>query len=125
MSAQDAVSSAKDIVERAARWGHKAIAITDHGVVQAFPDAEKAAKKCGIKLIYGVEAYMFDDTRKIYDYADDLDFSDEYVVFDIETTGLNPNTCEITEIGAVKLKDGKVTGRFHTFVKTSAPIPPP
>ncbi len=124
MSAQDAVSSAKDIVTRAAKWGHKAIAITDHGVVQAFPDAERAAKAHGIKVIYGVEAYMIDDTKKLYDYADDLDFADEYVVFDIETTGLNPETCEITEIGAVRILDGKPQDRFHTFVKTSAPIPP-
>ncbi len=124
MSAQDAVSSAKDIVLRAAKWGHKAIAITDHGVVQAFPEAAGAAKDSGIKIIYGVEAYLFDDKKRVYDSKQKLDFDDEYVVFDIETTGLNPASCDITEIGAVRVKDGALLDRFQTFVKPSAPIPP-
>ncbi len=124
MSAQDAVSNVKDIVARAAQWGHKAIAVTDHGVVQAFPEAERAAKQHGIKIIYGVEAYMVDDTKKLYSYNDDLDYDAEYVVFDIETTGLSPANCDITEIGAVRVVGGEIKDSFQTFVKPSAPIPP-
>ncbi len=124
MSAQDAVSNVKDIIARAAKWGHSAIAVTDHGVVQAFPEAERAAKQHGIKVIYGVEGYMVDDSKKLYSYADDMDFDAEYVVFDIETTGLNPSSCDITEIGAVRVVGGEIKDRFQTFVKPSAPIPP-
>ena len=124
MSAQDGVSDVKKIVARAAQWGHKAIAITDHGVVQAFPDAANAAKANGIHLIYGVEAYMIDDTKKIYDSNQAKKFEDEYVVFDIETTGLSHINCDITEIGAVRVQNGEITDRFQTFVKPSKPIPP-
>ncbi len=124
MSAQDGVSPVKDIVARAAKWGHKAIAITDHGVVQAFPDAEKAAKQHGIKVIYGVEAYMVDDSASKTGGGKQLDIAGEYVVFDIETTGLSPLNSEITEIGAVRVKDGQTLDTFQTFVKPSKPIPP-
>ncbi len=124
MSAQDGVSDVKKIVARAAKWGHKAIAITDHGVVQAFPDAAGAAKANGIHLIYGVEGYMVDDTKRIFDSGEEKRFSDEYVVFDIETTGLSHINCDITEIGAVRVKNGEVTDRFQTFVRPRGPIPP-
>ncbi|BDF58498.1 DNA polymerase III PolC-type [Christensenellaceae bacterium] len=124
MSAQDGVSDVRDIIKRAAKWGHKAIAITDHGVVQAFPDAANAAKQNGIRVIYGVEAYMIDDTKKIYDSNSAKAFSDEYVVFDIETTGLSHINCDITEIGAVRVKNGELADRFQTFVKPLKPIPP-
>jgi len=118
MSAQDGVSDVKKIVARAAKWGHKAIAITDHGVVQAFPKAS------GIHLIYGVEGYMIDDSKRIYDSDMPKGFYDEYVVFDIETTGLSHINCDITEIGAVRVINGELTDRFQTFVKPSGPIPP-
>lgn len=123
MSAQDGICDVKKLIARAAKWGHKAIAITDHGVVQAFPDAAGAAKKHGIKVIYGVEGYMIDDHKRVYDYNQHLDFEDEYIVFDIETTGLSPVNCDITEIGAVKIKNGKAVDRFSTFVKPASPIP--
>lgn len=124
MSAQDAVSDVKKIVARAAKWGHKAIAITDHGVVQAFPDAANAAKANGIHLIYGVEGYMVDDSKRIYDSDAPKGFQDEYVVFDIETTGLSHINCDITEIGAVRVVNGELTDRFQTFVRPGGPIPP-
>ncbi|MEG0584792.1 MAG: PolC-type DNA polymerase III [Christensenellaceae bacterium] len=123
MSAQDAVSDVGEIVRRAASWGHKAIAITDHGVVQAFPDAANAAKASGIKIIYGVEAYMIDDEDKLYNSNEPLSFDDEYVVFDIETTGLSHINCDITEIGAVRIINGKQTEQFQTFVRPTNPIP--
>ncbi|WP_066647539.1 PolC-type DNA polymerase III [Christensenella timonensis] len=124
MSAQDGVSDVRKIIKRAAQWGHKAIAITDHGVVQAFPDAANAAKQNGIRVIYGVEAYMIDDSKKIYDSNEKKSFDEEYVVFDIETTGLSHINCDITEIGAVRVKNGEALDRFQTFVKPSKPIPP-
>ncbi|MEG2360810.1 MAG: PolC-type DNA polymerase III [Christensenella sp.] len=124
MSAQDGVSDVTKIIERAAKWGHKAIAITDHGVVQAFPDAANAAKDAGIHLIYGVEGYMVDDTKRIYDSSKPKKFEDEYVVFDIETTGLSHINCDITEIGAVRVIGGEIAERFQTFVKPRHPIPP-
>lgn len=124
MSAQDAVSDIKTIMERVAEWGHPAVAVTDHGVVQAFPDAAAGAKKYGIKLIYGVEGYLADDEKRIYPPSGAYPFNGEYVVFDIETTGLSPYTCDITEIGAVRV-NGRVIGEdFHTFVRPSGPIPP-
>ncbi|MEG2203231.1 MAG: exonuclease domain-containing protein, partial [Christensenellaceae bacterium] len=123
MSAQDAVSDVGEIVRRAASWGHKAIAITDHGVVQAFPDAANAAKASGIKIIYGVEAYMIDDEDKLYNSNESLSFDDEYVVFDIETTGLSHINCDITEIGAVRIINGEQTEQFQTFVRPANPIP--
>ena len=124
MSAQDAVSDIGSIVNRAASWGHTAIAVTDHGVVQAFPDAASAAKKHGLKLIYGVEGYLADDTKGICPAAGAYPFSGEYVVFDIETTGLSPLQCDITEIGGVRVKNGEILDTFQTFVKPSGPIPP-
>lgn len=124
MSAMDAVSSAKDIINRAIKWGHKAIALTDHGVVQAFPDAMKASDNNEkIKVLYGVEGYLVNDNRKItYDIING-NTKDSFVVFDLETTGLNKRSCNITEIGAVKIKNGKIIDRFSTFVNPQMPIP--
>jgi len=124
MSAQDAVSDIGTIVKRAAEWGHPAIAVTDHGVVQAFPDAAASAKKHGIKLLYGVEGYLADDSSRIYPADGAYPFDDEYVVFDIETTGLSPYNCDITEIGAVKVNRGVIGEDFLTFVRPGGPIPP-
>lgn len=117
MSALDGVADEKDIVMRAAEMGHEAVAITDHGVVQAFPRAFETAKKCGIKVIYGMEGYLIDD---VGGYAEQ--FADEYVVFDLETTGLNPSDCGITEIGAVRLRYGEVVDTFQTFVNPGCSI---
>ena len=88
MSAMDGVTSVKALVKRAHEWGHKAIAITDHGVVQAYPDACDAGKKHGIKIIYGIEAYLLDDAVPIVYYANGHSIDGDFVVFDIETTGL-------------------------------------
>ena len=116
----DGVTSATDLIKRASSWGMKAIAITDHGVVQSFPEAKKAADKYGIKVIYGVEAYLVPDDNAI-DLSNGMD--DEYIVLDIETTGLSFRTEKITEIGAVKVKDGEVVDTFECFVNPETPIP--
>lgn len=118
MSMLDAVASAGDLIKRAAKWGHKAVAITDHGVAQAFPEAHKAAsdiRKGGnqdFKVIYGVEGYLINDGDSAVHSLAVMGKKQTYVVFDIETTGLSPMTEEITEIGAVKIENGEITGRF-------------
>lgn len=123
MSAQDGVSSAEAYIARAAKWGHRAVAITDHGVVQAFPEAANAAKKYGIKVIFGMEAYLVDDQKKIYKGAEDRSFLDEFIVFDIETTGFRPDSCEIIEIGAVRVKNGEILDTFGMFARPKKGIP--
>jgi len=122
MSMMDGINPAKDYIERAAYWGHKAIAITDHGVVQAYPEAMEAAKKYGVKVLYGVEAYLVDDLGAVVQSGKGQSLLDEYVVFDLETTGLNKETDKIIEIGAVKVKNGKITDRFSAFVNPKVPL---
>ena len=123
MSSMDGVTPVKKYIERAIAWGHKAIAITDHGVVQAFPDAMNAIGKSDLKVIYGVEAYLIDDLGSVVTMPRGQSLDDTFVVFDIETTGLSKETESITEIGAVKVVDGKVIDRFSTFVNPERPIP--
>lgn len=124
MSAMDAVTPAKELIERAISWGHKAVAITDHGVVQSYPDGMKAsANNEKIKVIYGVEGYLVDDSQRITYDCQNVNFDSSFVVFDLETTGLNKHTEEITEIGAVKIKDGKIVERYSTFVNPGKHIP--
>ncbi|PKM49882.1 MAG: PolC-type DNA polymerase III [Firmicutes bacterium HGW-Firmicutes-7] len=123
MSDMDAVVSAKDVVKQAIKWGHKAVAITDHGVVQAFPDAFHAAEKSDIKIIYGVEAYIVDDEKPTIKNPKGQNFDDVYVVFDLETTGFYPGADKITEIGAVKIKNRTVIDRYSTFVNPERGIP--
>ncbi len=143
MSDMDGVSEAKDIVKRAYKWGHPAIAITDHGVVQSFPDAnhvwddlwrdEKAKRKEAgdtnpdkqdfFKVIYGMEAYIVDDLKEIVTGNKGQTLDETYVVFDIETTGFSPVTNRIIEIGAVKVAGGEITDRYSTFVNPDVPIP--
>lgn len=123
MSSMDAVTPAKELVKRAAKWGHKAVAITDHGVVQAFPDAFDAGKKNKIKILYGVECYILDDSVPIVYNANGHSVDEAFVVLDIETTGLNADKDKITEIGAVKIVNGKITERFSSFVNPQIPIP--
>ncbi len=124
MSAMDGVSSAKELISRATNWGHKAIAITDHGVVQSFPDALKASgNNEKIKIIYGMEGYLVDDSKGITSNASHQTIDSDFVVFDIETTGLTPGSDRITEIGAVKISSGEVTDRWSTFVNPEMPIP--
>ena len=127
MSDMDGVSEAKDLVKRAHDWGHPAIAITDHGVVQGFTDAnhviEDLDKDDPFKVIYGVEGYLVDDLTKIAENEKGQDLEGTYVVFDIETTGFSAVTDRIIEIGAVKVEDGKITDKFSTFVNPKRPIP--
>ncbi len=124
MSTMDGTMDPNDAVKQAAAWGHKAVAITDHGNLQGFPEAMLEAKKRGIKVIYGIEGYFVDDTsRAIYGEAHGSFQDTEFVIFDIETTGLSPLTCQITEIGAVLYKNGEVLSTFSTFVDPGMPIP--
>lgn len=129
MSSMDGVNSAGDLIKRAADWGQMAIAITDHGVAQAFPDAMNAAnelKKKGknIKVIYGLEAYFVNDMVLAVKGESSKPLNDEFIAFDIETTGLSPNRDRITEIGAVRIKNGEIVESFDTFVDPQMPIPP-
>jgi len=124
MSAMDAVSSVDSLIARAAKWGHPAIAITDHGVLQAFPDAYAAGKKYGIKIIYGVEAYLINDCKPLIINGNAKDFNQPFIVLDIETTGLDANNDRITEIGAVKIVGKEIVDYFHTLVNPGIPIPP-
>ncbi|MEE1153795.1 MAG: PolC-type DNA polymerase III [Acutalibacteraceae bacterium] len=151
MSSMDGVSSASDLINRASKWGHKAIAITDHGVAQAFPEAMSTAEKINgiafnekkqkkfygfepydegeehieekIKVIYGTEAYFVNDMISSVKGTTDKDLTDEFICFDIETTGLSPTKDRITEIGAVRVKNGEVIDTFSTFVNPQMPIP--
>lgn len=123
MSSMDGMSGAGDIVSRALEWGHKAVAITDHGVVQGFPEAMYAAEGNDIKVIYGVEGYLVDDDTDIVENAGDRTFSCEYTVFDIETTGFSARNDKIIEIGAVKVKDGKITEEFSELINPERHIP--
>ena len=143
MSDMDGVSEAKDIVKRAYKWGHRAIAITDHGVVQGFTDAnhvwddlwkeekgkrkeagdENPDKQDFFKILYGVEAYLVDDLKEIVTGDKGQSLDEDYVVFDIETTGFSPVNNRIIEIGAVKVCGGEVVDRFSTFVNPQVPIP--
>ena len=124
MSDMDGVSDVKDIVKRAMKWGHKAIAITDHGDVQAFPDANHTVPfDSDFKVIYGVEAYLVDDLKGMVTDSQNQDLDADYVVFDLETTGFSPETNRIIEIGAVKVQDGKIVDKFSTFVNPQVPIP--
>ena len=124
MSDMDGVTDVKDIIKRAKKWGHRAIAITDHGCVQSFPDANHALDKDDtFKIIYGVEGYLVDDLKEIVTDGKGQSLDEKYVVFDIETTGFSPVTNRIIEIGAVKVENGEITERFSTFVNPQVPIP--
>ena len=122
-SALDGVAPVEALVEKAAEWGHCAIAITDHGVVQAFPEAYEASRKTGVKVIYGLEGYMIDDLYITSQTDYDWGKHSHFVVFDIETTGLDPLQDHITEIGAVRIENGRISDRFHSLVNPGVPIP--
>ncbi|SFR91340.1 PolC-type DNA polymerase III [Anaeromicropila populeti] len=124
MSDMDGVVDVKALVKRAKKWGHKAIAITDHGVVQSFPEANHAIEKGDdFKVIYGVEAYLVDDLKEIIENDKGQSLDDPCVVFDIETTGFGPVNDQIIEIGAVKVKEGKIVDKYSTFINPDIPIP--
>ncbi len=125
MSDMDGVIEIADLIKRADEWGHKAIGICDHAVTQAFPIAAHSIPKgSDIKLIYGVETYLVDDTKQIVtDALPGQTIDDDFVVFDLETTGLNERKCRIIEIGAVRVNGGKIVDRFSEFVNPGVPIP--
>lgn len=131
MSAMDALTDTSSVVKQAAKWGHKAIAITDHGVLQSFPDAMKTASKTkvagtdeNIKILYGVEAYYVNDVddRVAVHGSHNIPLSGEFVAFDLETTGLSSKADAITEIGAAVFKDGEIIDQFQTFVNPGRPL---
>ena len=123
MSALDAITGAGKLISRVASWGHKAIAITDHGVVQAYPEAFEAGEKNNIKIIYGVEGYLMGESSKLVYNDTDMPLSGDFVVFDIETTGLSAKFNEVIEIAGVKVSNGQITDKFSEFVKPEKPIP--
>ncbi|WP_042348869.1 PolC-type DNA polymerase III [Bacillus massiliigorillae] len=123
MSQMDAVSSVSSLVAQAAKWGHKAVAITDHAVAQSFPEAFGAGKKNDIKIIYGIEANLVNDGVPIaYNSAHRLLEDDTYVVFDVETTGLSAVYDTIIELAAVKIKDGEIIDTFESFANPHHPL---
>ena len=130
MSAMDAMMPVDKLIKQAHTWGHKAVAVTDHGVVQAFPDAMKAVfqiQKDGgdFKVLYGVENYFINDMAPVVTGSLDADLkTGVFIVFDVETTGLSPSAERMTEIGAVKLENGTVTDTFSTFVDPEKNVPP-
>lgn len=124
MSTMDAIIRPDEAVSTAFKWGHPAVAITDHGNVQGFPEAMIASEKLGMKVIYGMEAYYVNDMAGAVSGKYDGTFNDEFVVFDLETTGLSPLNCKIIEIGAVIIKGYEVVSRYSKFVNPGCPIPP-
>lgn len=125
-SALDAVTDVEELFKLASRWGHKAVAVTDSGCCQAFPDMYKLSRKTGVKAIYGMDGYYIDDyltSRALKGYSDSP-IGSELVVFDVETTGLNPTNSRLIEIGAVKLRDGELFEEFLTFVDPESELPP-
>ncbi|SDH48378.1 DNA polymerase III subunit alpha [Desulfosporosinus hippei] len=125
MSQMDAMTSATDLIKRAMSWGMKSIAITDHGVVQSFPEAHKflGRDNPNMKVIYGVEAYLAPDKKSSLTNAKGQSLDTTYCVLDLETTGFSAVTEKITEIGIMKLQDGKVIDEFSCFVNPEKPIP--
>ncbi|MDO4975902.1 MAG: PolC-type DNA polymerase III [Eubacteriales bacterium] len=124
MSDNDSVVDIKKVIQTAKEWGHKALAITDHGVLQAFPIANHCiSKEEEFKIIYGVEGYFVDDMKSLVVNSKGQSLRDSYVVFDIETTGFSEVYDEIIEIGAVKLMDGEVKDRYSVFINPNRPIP--
>jgi len=125
MSNMDSTVKIKELLEKCVKWGHKTVAVTDHGVVQAFPFmVSEMPKKADLKILYGCEVYLVDIGRSIVFGANNQHITENIVVFDTETTGLNKDEETIIEFGAVKITNGEITDRFSTFVNPGKPIPP-
>ncbi|WP_282919937.1 PolC-type DNA polymerase III [Ignavigranum ruoffiae] len=123
MSQLDATNSASDLIKQAAKWGHSAIAITDHATVQAFPEAYNVGREQGIKVIFGMEAYVVNDGEPVVYQPEERNLKEAtYVVFDLETTGLSAVYDSIIEIGAVKMHQGQVIDRFESFMDPGHPL---
>ncbi len=124
MSQMDAISPISDYVNQAQAWGHTAIAVTDHATLQAYPEAHSAAKKAGLKMLYGVEINLVDDgTPVAYQDSEPIELeSAEYVVFDVETTGLSAVYDKVIELAAVKMKDGQVIDSFEEMIDPGFPL---
>ena len=123
MSAMDGIGSLKDLAKRAKQWGHEALAITDHGVVQAFPEAMELSKSLDLKMIYGMEGYMVNNKKEIVtNYTEGEEYT-SYVVFDIETTGLSAINDKITEIGAIRVVNGEIKDTYSQLVNPERSIP--
>jgi len=123
MSSMDAVTSVESYIKRAAEWGHTALAITDHGVVQAYPDAYENSIKHGIKVIYGVEAYLLNDCKLMVVNSNDKNLDQPYVALDIETTGLNAKLDKIIEIAAVRIVNDAIVDTFHSMIDPEIDVP--
>lgn len=123
MSSMDGITPLKKIATQAKAWGHKAIAITDHGVVQSFPDAMDLGKSLDLKIIYGMEGYMVNDKKEIVTNFDNNKEYSSYVVFDIETTGLSAINDMITEIGAIRVVNGEIKDTYSQLINPERPIP--
>jgi len=123
MSSLDGTNSFHDLAEQAHKWGHKAIAITDHGVIQGFPEAMEVSKDIPIKIIYGLEGYLVNDELDLIKNPTDISLDDDIIVFDFETTGLNPKKDKIIEIGAVKLKNSSIVEKFNQLINPGVSIP--
>lgn len=124
MSDMDGVSEVTSIIKRARKWGMDALAVTDHGCVQSFPDANHAVEDGGsFKVLYGVEGYLVDDMKALAENSAGQSLDCTCVVFDIETTGFSPVKNRIIEIGAVKIENGKIVDKFSSFVNPDVPIP--
>lgn len=125
MSSMDGMSTFSELAKRASEWGHSAIAITDHGIVQGFPEAMEVSKKYDIKVLYGVEGYLVNDSKSLVSNLEDdsICLNCEYTVFDIETTGLSNQNDKITEIGAVKIRNGEIIDTYNQLINPEIPIP--
>ena len=126
MSTMDGLIRPDELVATAQRWGHRAVAVTDHGNVQSFPELMLAKEKqnAKVKILYGIECYFVNDTGRAVYGTSSPSLSDEMVVFDVETTGLDTRTCGLTQIGAVLIKNGEIVDRFSTLSDPGIPIPP-
>ena len=124
MSDMDGVSEVKDLIKRAKQWGMDAMAVTDHGCVQSFPDANHSVERGdNFKVLYGVEGYLVDDMKELVENGAGQSLDHTCVVFDIETTGFSPLKNRIIEIGAVRVEEGRIVDKFSSFVNPDVPIP--